>query len=111
MAHGRSATPILRLPRRRVNALRGLAPPPGGRRFRRGNPVARSTPPDDFRSTMPAGRKLRYGMVGGGPGAFIGAVHRRAASMDGMAELLAGVFSSRPEGSQQTGRELFLDPR
>lgn len=60
---------------------------------------------------MPAGRKLRYGMVGGGPGAFIGAAHRRAASMDGLAELVAGAFSSRPEGSQQTGRELFLDPR
>src|SRR5687768_3688760 len=59
---------------------------------------------------MPLRRKLRYGMVGGGPGAFIGAVHRAAASLDGLAELVAGTFSSRAERSQQTGRELFLDP-
>lgn len=50
-------------------------------------------------------------MVGGGPGAFIGAVHRRAASLDGLAELVAGAFSSRAESSHQTGRDLFLDPR
>ena len=56
-------------------------------------------------------RKLRYGMIGGGPGAFIGAVHRSAASLDGLAELVAGAFSSRPESSRQTGRELFLDPQ
>lgn len=60
---------------------------------------------------MPPGRKLRYGMVGGGPGAFIGAVHRRAASLDGLAELVAGAFSSRAESSRQTGQDLFLDPR
>lgn len=54
-------------------------------------------------------RKLRYGMVGGGPGAFIGAVHRRAASMDGLAELVAGAFSSDAEKSRQQGRALSLD--
>ena len=39
-------------------------------------------------------RKLRFGMIGGGRGAFIGAVHRIAARMDGQAELVAGAFSS-----------------
>jgi predicted dehydrogenase len=49
-------------------------------------------------------------MVGGGPGAFIGAVHRKAAALDGEIELVAGAFSSSPEKSQQQGRELLLDP-
>jgi predicted dehydrogenase len=47
-------------------------------------------------------------MVGGGPGAFIGAVHRKAAAMDGEIELVAGAFSSSPEKSRQLGREIFL---
>jgi predicted dehydrogenase len=55
-------------------------------------------------------RKLRYAMVGGGPGAFIGAVHRMAAELDGTMELVAGAFSSSDEKSRQAGRELFLDP-
>jgi predicted dehydrogenase len=55
-------------------------------------------------------RKLRYGMVGGGPGAFIGAVHRRAATLDGLAELAAGSFSSDPKKSRQHGGELGLGP-
>lgn len=59
---------------------------------------------------MGLGRKLRYGMVGGGPGAFIGAVHRRAAALDGEIELVAGAFSSSPEKSKAQGQELFLDP-
>jgi predicted dehydrogenase len=59
---------------------------------------------------MPLQRKLRYGMVGGGPGAFIGAVHRKAAALDGLAELVAGAFSSNPEKSRAQGRELHLDP-
>jgi predicted dehydrogenase len=59
---------------------------------------------------MPLNRKLRYGMVGGGPGAFIGAIHRRAASLDGLAELVAGAFSSDAEKSRKFGAELFLDP-
>lgn len=54
-------------------------------------------------------RKLRFGMVGGGPGAFIGAVHRRAATMDGLATLVAGAFSSDGERSRAQGRELHLD--
>lgn len=54
-------------------------------------------------------RKLRYGMVGGGPGAFIGAVHRKAAALDGEIDLVAGAFSSAPEKSKQQGAELFLN--
>ena len=60
---------------------------------------------------MPLTRKLRFGMVGGGPGAFIGAVHRRAATLDGLATLVAGAFSSDREKSRAQGRELYLDPR
>lgn len=55
------------------------------------------------------GRKLRYGMVGGGPGAFIGAVHRMAAALDGEYELVAGAFASQPERSRAQGRALGLD--
>jgi predicted dehydrogenase len=59
---------------------------------------------------MPLNRKLRYGMVGGGPGAFIGAVHRRAAELDGLAELVAGAFSSDAGRSLAQGTALHLDP-
>jgi predicted dehydrogenase len=55
-------------------------------------------------------RKLRFGMIGGGRGAFIGAVHRIAAAMDGRAELIAGAFSSDAERSRASGEDLFLDP-
>ncbi|WP_226894975.1 Gfo/Idh/MocA family protein [Luteolibacter marinus] len=55
-------------------------------------------------------RKLRMGMVGGGRGAFIGAVHRMAANLDGQIELVAGCFSSDPEKSKASGDDLFLDP-
>lgn len=48
-------------------------------------------------------------MIGGGPGAFIGAIHRIAANMDGEIELVAGAFSSDPERSKQTGAALHLD--
>src|SRR5690554_491171 len=51
---------------------------------------------------------LKMGMIGGGPGSFIGGVHRNAAAMDGLITLSSGVFSSRYEKSQQLGRELFL---
>ena len=56
-------------------------------------------------------RKLRFGMIGGGRGAFIGAVHRIAAIMDGKAELVAGAFSSDAARSKASGADLFLDPR
>ncbi|UJP65234.1 Gfo/Idh/MocA family protein [Mongoliitalea daihaiensis] len=55
-------------------------------------------------------KKLKMGMIGGGPGAFIGAIHRNAALMDGLIELTAGVFSSDPLKSKQMGEELMLDP-
>ncbi len=55
-------------------------------------------------------RKLRFGMIGGGQGAFIGAVHRIAAQMDGQAELVAGAFSSDAARSKASGADLFLDP-
>ena len=55
-------------------------------------------------------RKIRYGMVGGGRGAFIGAVHRIAANMDGQIELVCGAFSSDPEKSKASGADLFLPP-
>jgi len=60
---------------------------------------------------MSAKRKLRYGMVGGGQNAFIGAVHRLAANLDGQIELVAGAFSSDPKNSKITGEQLFLNPR
>ena len=53
---------------------------------------------------------VRYGMVGGGPDAFIGPVHRMAAALDGQFTLAAGAFSSDGERSRQTGEELGLDP-
>ncbi len=53
-------------------------------------------------------RKLKMGMVGGGPGAFIGGVHRIAAAIDGKIELVCGAFSSSAEKSKQAGEELFL---
>jgi predicted dehydrogenase len=56
-------------------------------------------------------RKLRMGMVGGGPGAFIGAIHRLAATMDGEIELVAGAFSSDPEKSKKAGETLYLDAK
>ena len=55
-------------------------------------------------------RKLRFGMIGGGRGAFIGAVHRIAAIMDGKAELVAGAFSADAERSKASGADMFLDP-
>jgi predicted dehydrogenase len=48
------------------------------------------------------------GMVGGGRGAFIGAVHRMAANLDGKIELVAGCFSSNPEKSRLSGEDFFL---
>ena len=53
-------------------------------------------------------RKIRMGMVGGGHGSFIGAVHRMAANLDGKIELVCGAFSSDPEKSKVSGKELFL---
>jgi predicted dehydrogenase len=54
--------------------------------------------------------RIRLGMVGGGSGAFIGAVHRIASRIDDQYELVAGALSSTPEKSQQSGAELGLHP-
>ena len=54
--------------------------------------------------------KIQYGMVGGGPGSFIGDAHRRAINLDGTATLVAGCFSRTVEKSRQTGQELGIDP-
>ncbi|MFI5452052.1 Gfo/Idh/MocA family protein [Pedobacter sp. UC225_61] len=52
--------------------------------------------------------KIRMGMIGGGKGAFIGAVHRMAASLDGLIELSCGALSSNAENAITSGKELFL---
>ena len=54
-------------------------------------------------------RRLRLGMIGGGRGAFIGAIHRMAARLDDRYELVAGVLSSTPERARASGRDLLLD--
>ncbi|TVQ20607.1 MAG: gfo/Idh/MocA family oxidoreductase [Spirochaetaceae bacterium] len=54
-------------------------------------------------------RALRYGMVGGGPGAFIGDVHRRAIALDPNTTLVSGVFSRNHESSMETARALLID--
>jgi predicted dehydrogenase len=55
-------------------------------------------------------RKLRMGMIGGGKDAFIGAIHRIAANMDGLIELVAGALSINNEVAMESGKMLFLDP-
>jgi predicted dehydrogenase len=60
------------------------------------------------RSDAKQGGRVRLGMVGGGQGAFIGAVHRLAARMDDQYEFVAGALSSSPERSRASGVELGL---
>jgi len=55
------------------------------------------------------GRKLKMGMVGGGPGAFIGPVHKMAAELDGKIELVAGAFSQSAERSRVAGDGFGID--
>ncbi len=57
-----------------------------------------------------ANRKIRMGMVGGGRDAFIGGIHRIAASIDQQIELVCGAFSSTPEKSKASGEDFMLDP-
>ncbi|MGH6920470.1 MAG: Gfo/Idh/MocA family protein, partial [Geminicoccaceae bacterium] len=57
-----------------------------------------------------AGRRLRLGMVGGGQGAFIGAVHRIAARLDDRYELVAGALSSDPQRARASAAELRIAP-
>ena len=54
-------------------------------------------------------RKLRMGMVGGGKDAFIGSIHRLAANMDGLIEIVSGALSIHPEVAKESGKMLFLD--
>lgn len=54
--------------------------------------------------------KLKMGMVGGGEGSFIGAVHRMAANLDGEISLVCGAFSSSAEKSKRSGEALYLEP-
>ena len=56
------------------------------------------------------GGPIRLGMVGGGQGAFIGAVHRIAARLDNEFVLVAGALSSDPERARASAAELRLDP-
>ncbi len=53
-------------------------------------------------------RKLRMGMVGGGKDAFIGSIHRLAANMDGLIEVVAGALSINPETAKESGKMLFF---
>jgi predicted dehydrogenase len=55
-------------------------------------------------------RRLRLGMVGGGPGAFIGSIHRIAARLDDRFELVAGALSSDPERSRAAALDLHIAP-
>lgn len=52
------------------------------------------------------GRRLRLAVIGGGPGSFIGAMHRQAARLDDRYELVSGIFSSDPDKSEKAGLEL-----
>ena len=56
------------------------------------------------------GRRLRLAVIGGGPGSFIGAMHRQAARIDDRYELVSGVLSSSPEKSRKAGLEIGLAP-
>ena len=62
------------------------------------------------RSDVKAAGRIRLGMVGGGQGAFIGAVHRLAARMDDQFEFVAGALSSDPARARASGRDLGLAP-
>jgi predicted dehydrogenase len=55
-------------------------------------------------------RKINMGMVGGGPGSFIGKIHARAAQLDGQIQLVCGAFDVDPANSKIQGKEYYLDP-
>ena len=55
--------------------------------------------------------KLKLGMIGGGDGSFIGAIHRNAAYLDNCYELVCGSFSRNFNNSLETGKKLFLNPK
>jgi predicted dehydrogenase len=58
--------------------------------------------------TESSARRLRAAMVGGGRGAFIGAVHRHAMALDGQIEVVAGALSSDPDRARASGRDIGL---
>lgn len=64
----------------------------------------------EAKSTGAVRRRLRLGMVGGGRGAFIGAVHRIAARLDDHYELVAGALSSDPQRARESGADLLIAP-
>src|SRR4029077_7257338 len=64
----------------------------------------------DASSTSTAQRRLGVGMVGGGPGGFIGAVHRIAARLDDRFELVAAALSSNPERARAAALDLYIAP-
>jgi predicted dehydrogenase len=55
------------------------------------------------------GRRLRLAVIGGGPGSFIGAIHRAAARLDDRYQLVAGALSSRPDLARSAGTEIGLE--
>src|SRR5205085_7897852 len=61
-------------------------------------------------SKQPKNRRLRLGMVGGGRGAFIGAVHRIAARLDDRYELVAGALASDAARARESAAELHIAP-
>ncbi|MBN8996575.1 MAG: Gfo/Idh/MocA family oxidoreductase [Rhizobiales bacterium] len=62
------------------------------------------------RTIATLGRRLRLGVIGGGPGSFIGPVHRASARLDDNYEIVASVLSSNPDRSRAEGRALGIDP-
>ena len=56
-------------------------------------------------------KKLKMGMIGGGLGSFIGAIHRNAAFLDNCIELVCGSFSSDYNNSLETGKNLYLNTK
>ncbi len=62
------------------------------------------------RSDAASGSRIRLGMVGGGEGAFIGAVHRIAARLDDQYELVAGALSASADKARRSGAALGLYP-
>ncbi len=56
------------------------------------------------------GRRLRLAVIGGGPGSFIGAMHRQAARLDDRYEIVTGILSSDIEKSKKAAIEIGLSP-
>lgn len=56
------------------------------------------------------GRRLRLAVIGGGPGSFIGAMHRQSARLDDRYEIVTGILSSDPDTSKQSAKELGFAP-